>query len=98
MFPCTNNIAEYEALLIGLKIALEWQISELEVYGDSQLVINQINDDYQTKDDKLLPYKKMIDDFKNYFVDIQFTQIPRSDNKAVDAMATIASLVQLPEK
>ena len=55
MFPCTNNIAEYEALITGLKTTLEWRITELQVYGDSQLVINQINDDYQTKDDKLLP-------------------------------------------
>jgi len=46
LFPCTNNIVEYEALVIGLKMAAEWQIKELHVYGDSQLVINQVNDDY----------------------------------------------------
>ncbi|GLJ48088.1 hypothetical protein SUGI_1015310 [Cryptomeria japonica] len=57
MFPCTNNVAEYEALVIGVKMAVEWKIIELMVYGDSQLVVNQINNDYQTKDDKLLPYK-----------------------------------------
>jgi ribonuclease HI len=95
MFPCTNNIAEYEALLTGMKIALEWQITELEVYGDSQLVINQINDDYQTKDDKLVPYKNMVDNFKKYFVTIKFSQISRIDNKDADAMATIASMLQL---
>lgn len=46
LFPCTNNIAEYEALVIGIKLALEWKVTELQVYGDSQLVINQINDEY----------------------------------------------------
>jgi ribonuclease HI len=40
MFPCTNNTAEDEALIIGIKIAVEWKIIELQVYGDSQLVIN----------------------------------------------------------
>ncbi|GLJ36903.1 hypothetical protein SUGI_0745930 [Cryptomeria japonica] len=68
MFPCTNNVVEYEALVIGIKMVVEWRIIELKVYGDSQLVINQINNDYQTKDDKLLPYKRMVDDFKQYFV------------------------------
>lgn len=98
MFPCTNNMAEYEALIIGIKTIVEWKIQELQVYGDSQLVINQVNDDYQTKDDKLMPYKRMIDDFKKYFMDIKFEQISRVDNKVDDAMATIASLLQILEK
>jgi ribonuclease HI len=97
MFSCTNNIAKYKALIRRIKITLECQITELEVYGDSQLVINQINDDYQTKDDNLLPYKIMVDVFKNYFVAINFSKISIIDNKVVDAMATIASLLQLLE-
>jgi hypothetical protein len=83
--------------LTRMKIALEWKITELEVYGDSQLVINQINDDYQKKDDKLLPYKNMVDSFKKYFVTIKFSQISRIDNKAVDTMATITSMLQLSD-
>ena len=55
LFPCTNNIAEYEAFKNGLKMAIEWRIIELHIYGDSQLIINQVNDDYLTKDDKLVP-------------------------------------------
>ncbi|XP_057836456.2 uncharacterized protein LOC131046688 [Cryptomeria japonica] len=66
-FPCTNNIAEYEAFIISLKITIQWNISNLLVYGDSQPIIRQTNDEYQTKDDKLLPYKRMVDDFKSNF-------------------------------
>ena len=51
-FKCTNNISEYEALVAGLKIAIEWNITELEVYGDSQLIIKQALNEYQTKDDR----------------------------------------------
>ncbi|XP_062074983.1 uncharacterized protein LOC133778990 [Humulus lupulus] len=40
---CTNNVAEYEALIIALKIVLEMQIQSLEVYGNSLLIIKQIN-------------------------------------------------------
>ena len=40
LFPCTNNIAEYEALTNGLKMAIEWRIIELHIYRDLQLIIN----------------------------------------------------------
>ena len=35
LFPCTNNIVEYEALINGMKIAIEWQVDELKIFGDS---------------------------------------------------------------
>ena len=92
-----NNIVEYEALINGMKIAAKWQVDQLNVFGDSQLIINQVNDIYQTKDEKLLPYKRMVDDMKQYFSHITFQQVPRADNKAADAMATLASLLQMPE-
>ncbi|GLJ46597.1 hypothetical protein SUGI_0981900 [Cryptomeria japonica] len=38
-FPCANNIAEYEALITELRLAIQWKLKELQVYGDSQLVI-----------------------------------------------------------
>ncbi|KAH9331155.1 hypothetical protein KI387_003263, partial [Taxus chinensis] len=46
-FPCTNNIAEYEALIAGLKLAITWNIRQLRVIGDSQLIIKQVNDEYK---------------------------------------------------
>ena len=64
LFHCTNNIVEYEALINGMKIGVEWRVDQLNVFGDSQLIINQVNDVYQTKDEKLLPYKRMVDDMK----------------------------------
>lgn len=87
-------MAKYEALVTGIKMAIEWNIIELHVYGDSQLVINQVKNDYQRKDDKLKPYKRMVDDFKQYFVEITFEQISSLDNKVANSMATIASLLQ----
>ena len=49
LFPCTINMDKYEALLNGIKLALEWRITELHISGDSQLVINQVNNDYKKK-------------------------------------------------
>lgn len=94
-FLCTNNIAEYEALITGLKMVIEWKIKELQVYGDSQLVIRQVNDEYQTNDDKLMPYKRMVDSFKHYFLVILFEQVLRVKSRAIDAMATIDSLLDI---
>jgi len=96
LLPCTNNIEEYEALVICLKMAAKWKVKELHVYGESQLVINQVNDDYQMKDDKLIPYKHMVDDFEGYLVIISFKKIPHIKNKVADAMATIALLLDIP--
>ena len=50
LFLCTNNIAEYEALKNELKMAIEWRIIELHIYGDSQLIMNQVNDNYLIKE------------------------------------------------
>ena len=41
--PCSNNAAEYQALIIGLELALESGITMLEAFGDSQLIVNQMN-------------------------------------------------------
>lgn len=64
VFLCTNNIVEYEALIIGLCTTTEWKITQLQVYGDSQLIVNQVNDDYNTKYEKLMPYKQLVEDLK----------------------------------
>lgn len=97
LFPYTNNIAEYEALVNLIKLAIEWKVLELHIYGDSQLIINQINDTYQTRDEKMMPYKIMVNDLKKYFTFVSIQQIPKSANRAADAMATLASIPELEE-
>ena len=42
-FDCTNNVAEYEACVLGLQVAIEKKIKRLSVYGDSALIICQLN-------------------------------------------------------
>ena len=71
-FPCTNNIAKYEGLVIGLCQAISWNIKSLLIFGDSQLVIKQVLDEYHTKDEKLLPYCKIVEDLKQNFTKIIF--------------------------
>ena len=60
VFPCTNKIFKYETLINGMKITIEWKMDELKIFGDLQLFINQVNDIYQMKDEKIAPYKLMV--------------------------------------
>ena len=55
-YNATNNAAEYEALLTGLKLANEVRVEHLKVYSDSQLVVNQMKDTYQVKEPSIIQY------------------------------------------
>ena len=70
----------------------------MQVFGDSQLIIKQVLDEYQTKDNKLLPYKELVDQLAQHFTKIQFTQVPQLQNKVADAMTTIGSLLEIPQE
>ena len=78
---CSNNIAEYQALIIDLQMAIEMGISQLEIFGDSKLVINQILEQYDVKKEDLVPYckyeKKLLANFKA----IMLKHIPRKENR-----------------
>ena len=50
------NVAEYQVLIIGLQMAIEMGISQLEIFGDSKLIINQILEQYDVKKEDLIPY------------------------------------------
>uniref|UniRef100_A0A2N9JBM4 Uncharacterized protein n=1 Tax=Fagus sylvatica TaxID=28930 RepID=A0A2N9JBM4_FAGSY len=56
---CTNNMTEYEACIVGLQAALEFGAYELEVFGDSLLIVSQTNGEWQARDPKLIPYQRI---------------------------------------
>ncbi|KAH9295686.1 hypothetical protein KI387_039274, partial [Taxus chinensis] len=60
-FECTNNMEEYEALIMGLQTAIMLSVQILDIYGDSQLVINQIKGIYQCKNEILQKYKTIVE-------------------------------------
>ena len=59
-FDCTNNVAKYEACVLGLHAAIEKKIKGLTMYGDSALVICQLNGEWEIRDSKLVPYQEFI--------------------------------------
>ncbi|XP_050915654.1 uncharacterized protein LOC127130730 [Lathyrus oleraceus] len=79
-FDDTNNMAEYEACIYGLEVAIDLRIKILEVYDDLTLVISQVKGDWETQDSKLIPYKEHIRKLVPYFDEISFHHIPREEN------------------
>ena len=66
-FECTNNVVEYEALLLGLNALKDMEARRVQVMGDLELVINQVNDSYQTKHPRMRAYRNEVwDMFGNY--------------------------------
>ena len=94
-FDCTNNMIEYEACIVGLQAALEFGALELEVFGDSLLIVSQTNGEWQARDPKLIPYQRYISQLVPKFKYVTFTYTPRAHNHFADALATLASLIKL---
>ncbi|KAJ9678147.1 hypothetical protein PVL29_022899 [Vitis rotundifolia] len=94
--PATNNIVEYEACILGLEIALELGIRQVEVFGDSNLVLRQIQGEWKTRDAKLKPYHAYLELLVRRFDDLEYKHPPRAQNQFVDALATLASMIDIP--
>ncbi|XP_050909157.1 uncharacterized protein LOC127122928 [Lathyrus oleraceus] len=94
-FTCTNNMAKYEACILGLEEAIELRIKVLEVYGDYTLVIHQIRGDWEMRHANLIPYRDYMLKLLLMFDKITFSHIPREENQMEDALATLASMYKL---
>ena len=68
--PCSNNVAEYNALLIGMQIADKIGVKNLEAYDNSKLILNQIRREYEVRHEDLVPYHNatidMAEKFKSF--------------------------------
>ncbi|KAE8695867.1 high mobility group B protein 6-like [Hibiscus syriacus] len=90
-FDCTNNMAEYEACVLGIRDALGKNVKTLRIYRDSTLVIYQLRGEWETKDTKLMEYRKLILDLLEEFDEVTFHYVPRDENQMADALATLAA-------
>ena len=98
-FTVTNNVAEYEACLHGLKVAISLNTNRLKVYGDSSLIINQVIGNWKIKNETLALYQEYIDKIiDGYFDHIEFIHIFREDNQFADALSKLASLINMPDE
>ncbi|KAE8663807.1 Detected protein of unknown function [Hibiscus syriacus] len=87
-FDYKNNMAEYEACILGLRAFIERKVKMLKVYEDSALVIYQIRGEWETKDSKLIKYHKLVMELIKEFEEVTFNYLPKEENQMADALAT----------
>ena len=90
-FPCSNNEAKYETLLVGLKDAKRLGIKRLKIFGDSELVVRQVEGVYGVKNPSLAAYRAAVQRIMEHFTSIEYKVISKNENKLADSLATLAT-------
>jgi transposase InsO family protein len=90
-FPASNNVAEYEALVNGLRIAIELGVRRLDARGDSQLVIDQVMKNSHCRDRKMEAYCDEVRRLEDKFYGLKLNHVARRYNETADELAKIAS-------
>ncbi|KAG9458349.1 hypothetical protein H6P81_002857 [Aristolochia fimbriata] len=95
---CSNNEAEYQAILLGFGMAVEMKLPQLNIYGDSALVIKQLTGEFKVKKLELMPFWKHVGELLAKIPKASLHYVPRYENGLADALAGIAaSLVQFDD-
>ncbi len=85
----TNNWAEYEGLILGMRLAIKHHCKSLLVYMDSQLVVKQIQGEYKIKDNNLKLQYNIVKELMDKFDHIEFTHVLRGNNTSADKLVNI---------
>lgn len=82
----TNNVAEYRALIEGLKSAIKYQPRRLVCHMDSELIVRQLNGQYRVNMPTLKAFVEEIRELTDQLADVAFVHIPRQDNYRADSL------------
>ncbi|CAI9262769.1 unnamed protein product [Lactuca saligna] len=93
----TNNVAEYRAVILGLRYALERGFRHIRVQGDSKLVCMQVNGVWKTKTQNMTELCKVAKELKEKFLSFQICHVEREYNSEADAQANLAVYLQSGE-
>jgi len=94
-FRCTNNMVEYEALLLGLKLIKSLGAAKDSILSDSDVIIQQMKGNFVTNDNRLRAYRTAATEILNTFTECKLTKISRSHNLNAHSLATFASTCKL---
>ena len=86
----TNNEAEYQALIDGLNYCVDNSIKEIQVFLDSNLVVEQVNKNFKVKAGNLKVLNSKVDDLIQEFNFIEINNVYREENKRADQLANMA--------
>jgi ribonuclease HI len=94
-YKASNNSAEYEALIHGLRIAVSLGIKRLIAYGDSKVVIDQVNKAGDVKKETMNAYHAEVRTLKDHFEGLEFHHVSRDNNVAADVLSKLGSKREL---
>lgn len=86
----TNNKAEYRALLAGMQDCVETGVKELQVFMDSELIINQMIGKYKVKNQDLKPLFEKAKKLEGHFNKVKYQHVPRENNAVADGLVNRA--------
>jgi hypothetical protein len=90
-FKCTNNTIEYEALIQGLKKAIDLNIRKMKFFGDSKFIVRQVRNTINNNSPHLKNYQQEVHRLMEHFESFNITTIPSAKNILVDSLAMDAS-------
>ena len=96
-FPASNNETEYEAILAGIDLAQSVSSEKLLIRSDSQLVVGQVNGEYEMQDQRMTRYMGLVKQQLGSFVTWKFEHIPRDSNEKANALEAVGTSVLIKE-
>jgi ribonuclease HI len=90
-FPTTTNIAEYEALLHGLRVAKEIDVQHIMCCGDSPLVAQQMPGTFKAWNEVMAAYRDEVDEMAKSFLSYDIKHVRQEDNMAADTLSKLGS-------
>lgn len=84
---CTNNVAEYKALILGLETAKKLKCPAVALHLDSELIVRQLQGKYKVKNETLKPLFQQVKDMLVHFTSWSVTHVPRAENSRADGLA-----------
>ena len=92
-FNAANNEAEYETLLAGLRAVSRLEARDLEIYSDSQLIVNQVQGSFKARNPRMKAYLELVKQAMSNFCMVKVIQVACRQNRHADSLTTLASSI-----
>ncbi|GAV63434.1 RVT_3 domain-containing protein, partial [Cephalotus follicularis] len=86
----------YQAVIKGLALAMHLEVQKIRVFSDSQLVINQINGEYEARGEEMIKYLSNVRSLTSKFQYYHFLRIPKTDNSGANILSKMATVKEIP--
>lgn len=87
LFNKTNNESEYSSMIHGVKAALDINLTSINIYSDSELIVKQVNGEYKIKNDRMLALNQKLHTYLSQLESWTVTHVRREKNKRADALS-----------